>query len=194
MRLIIVRHGETEENKKGIIQGHLPGHLSEFGKEQARKLAERLKQEKFDYIFSSDLDRARHTAEEIAKFHPKVPFEIKEDLREKNWGDLQGKRKEDLGNWNELKVDENKLRKLNVESIEGLQARSSNFLKNILTKRGKTILLVSHERLIKSILSNILNKPLNEIEDRKNASVTIFELDENGKLTMKIHNCTKHLE
>ena len=46
MKLIIVRHGETEENKIGIIQGHLPGTLSVIGIEQAQKIALRLKDEK----------------------------------------------------------------------------------------------------------------------------------------------------
>ena len=73
MRIILVRHGETEDNKKRIIQGHLPGKLSDKGIEQARKVANRLKNEKVDYIFSSDLDRAKSTAEEIAKFHQEKP-------------------------------------------------------------------------------------------------------------------------
>ena len=50
MRLIITRHGETEENKAGIMQGHLPGVLSELGKEQAEKLAERFKNDKIDLV------------------------------------------------------------------------------------------------------------------------------------------------
>ena len=45
MKLIITRHGETIENTEGIIQGHLHGTLSKLGKEQARKVAERLKKE-----------------------------------------------------------------------------------------------------------------------------------------------------
>jgi len=43
MKLILTRHGETIENQKGIMQGHLPGHLSKQGVEQAKKLALRLK-------------------------------------------------------------------------------------------------------------------------------------------------------
>lgn len=76
MKLIITRHGETEENKAGIIQGYLPGHLSKTGIEQAKKVVLRLKDEKIDFIYSSDLDRAANTAKEIAKFHPDVPIEF----------------------------------------------------------------------------------------------------------------------
>lgn len=50
MRLIILRHGETEQNKAGIIQGQIRGQLTEPGKQQAKLLAERLKKERIDKI------------------------------------------------------------------------------------------------------------------------------------------------
>ena len=50
IELILSRHGETEENKLHIMQGQLPGHLSELGKQQAKALAETLDKEKLDVI------------------------------------------------------------------------------------------------------------------------------------------------
>lgn len=60
MILYIVRHGQTEENMQAILQGHLPGNLTEQGKEQVRKAAERLAETgvEFRSIVSSDLKRA----------------------------------------------------------------------------------------------------------------------------------------
>ena len=58
IELILSRHGETEENKLHIMQGQLPGHLSELGKQQAKALAETLDKEKLDVIVCSDLARA----------------------------------------------------------------------------------------------------------------------------------------
>ncbi|MDY5609761.1 MAG: histidine phosphatase family protein, partial [Sodaliphilus sp.] len=57
MTLYIVRHGQTEENMQAILQGHLPGNLTEQGKEQVRKTAERLAEAgvEFKCIVSSDL-------------------------------------------------------------------------------------------------------------------------------------------
>jgi len=72
MKLILVRHGETIDNKKRLVQGHRQGELSDVGKEQAKKVAERLKDEKIDYIFSSDLRRAADTAKVIAKYQKEV--------------------------------------------------------------------------------------------------------------------------
>ena len=55
--LYLVRHGQTEENAANILQGHLPGHLNEEGREQAARLRDRLKDIQFDALYSSDLKR-----------------------------------------------------------------------------------------------------------------------------------------
>ena len=197
MKLIIVRHGETEENKKRIIQGHLPGTLSGLGREQAKRLAERLKQEKIDYIFSSDLTRAADTAKEIAKYYPNVPFEFREDLRERNWGDFQGVNKENIPNWKKLEFDVGNLGK-NVETFKELFERARNIINYIQTNySNKNILLVTHWYFIHFLIGLLLKEKLNEInvkDHEENTAVTIFELDKDGKLYMKVHNCTKHLK
>ena len=65
MKLTFVRHGETEENVKNIIMSQLNGKLTKGGLEQARKLAKRLANEKFDIIYCSDSQRTKDTAKEI---------------------------------------------------------------------------------------------------------------------------------
>ncbi len=67
MKLYIVRHGETDHNINKIIQGHLNTPLNSNGIIQAQKIANRLKDINFDIIYSSDLSRAKTTAEEINK-------------------------------------------------------------------------------------------------------------------------------
>lgn len=66
IELILSRHGETEENKLHIMQGQLPGHLSELGKQQAEALAEMLDKEELDVIVCSDLARSYDTAMAVA--------------------------------------------------------------------------------------------------------------------------------
>ena len=71
MKLITVRHGKTKANEMGLSQGHLNtevANLNEEGITQAKKVAKRLKNEKIDIIYSSDLKRAKNTAKEIAKY------------------------------------------------------------------------------------------------------------------------------
>ena len=68
MKIFLVRHGETIENSKGIIQSFFEGKLSPLGEYQSEQLALRLKNEKIDKIFSSDLKRAVDTAKYILKY------------------------------------------------------------------------------------------------------------------------------
>lgn len=65
-RIGLIRHGSTAWNKEGRIQGHTDNPLDEEGLQQAEAIAERLSGEHWDYIYSSDLLRARQTAEVIA--------------------------------------------------------------------------------------------------------------------------------
>ncbi|MBI5002370.1 histidine phosphatase family protein [Candidatus Woesearchaeota archaeon] len=95
MKLILVRHGETVENATGICQGQSYGTLSEKGKEQARKVGLRLKSEKIDTAYVSDLERTKDTAKEILKYHPHVPVIYTKDLRERSWGVFEGRPREE---------------------------------------------------------------------------------------------------
>jgi len=196
MKLIITRHGETEENKAGIIQGHLPGHLSETGIEQAKKVALRLKDEKIDFIYSSDLDRAANTAKEIAKFHPDVPIEFVKDLREKFLGEWQGKTKKELGFDNTKSVAA--IFPKDGETSEELFNRASNFLHKILSQHHKdTVLFVGHNGINKALIAVITGKSpedIKSIENQHNTSINIFEIDEDKNHKIHTFNCIKHLD
>jgi len=88
-RYTIVRHGETEAFKTGILQTE-DEPLNSAGIEQARKVAMRLKGEVFDKIFCSDAVRAQQTLNEFQVYFPRVPVKIVPDLRERSWGIFQG--------------------------------------------------------------------------------------------------------
>jgi broad specificity phosphatase PhoE len=196
MRIIITRHGETEQNKAKILQGQIQGDLSELGKEQAKKLANRLKEEKIDCIFSSDLRRALDTASEIRKYHNQIPFEVVEDLRELNMGSLQGKPAPE--GWKEKRWEKGFLKGKNGEENEELLNRAKNFINNITSKfENETVLLVAHNGINRALISILLEKNLEEmreLESLKNTSITIFEFNEEGKALLKLMNCIKHLE
>src|SRR5690242_8061355 len=96
MRLIIVRHGESEWNRIGRYQGQLDAPLSELGVRQAEALAGRLEREQIDAIFASPLQRAAKTAEGIARVHPDVPFEHTSALLEIGHGHWEGLMAEEL--------------------------------------------------------------------------------------------------
>ena len=87
--LILVRHGETDWNRDQRWQGHADRPLNETGREQARAIAEELASEQIDAIYTSDLARARETAELIAE-RAGVPFVLEPQLREIDVGEWQG--------------------------------------------------------------------------------------------------------
>ena len=87
--IYITRHGETEWNVAGRIQGHTDVSLSERGQEQARMLARRLSTVPIDAVYSSDLSRAAETAR-VALGERDVPITFTEELREYNKGVFEG--------------------------------------------------------------------------------------------------------
>tara|TARA_Y100000310_G_scaffold137432_1_gene136287 strand:+ start:7197 stop:7793 length:597 start_codon:yes stop_codon:yes gene_type:complete len=198
MKIILVRHGETEENKKKISQGWMDSRLSEIGLEQARKVAGFLKDEKIDLCYSSDLVRASKTAEEILKFQKKAKLILDKRLREQDKGIHEGKpfgesQKEidRLGiEWHEYKPE-------NGESFDELLVRVRECFKEVAEKHvGKTCLIVTHGGCLSCLLCHINNEPLGQIRkySHGNTGVTYLELGEDGKWNVVKLNCVGHLE
>jgi probable phosphoglycerate mutase len=178
MRLIITRHGETEENVSGIIQGHLPGKLTKKGIKQAKKLADRLKKEQIDFIYSSDLARCVDTTKEIIKYHSGVPVTYVEGLREIYLGKWEGKTKEELG----FPPDKSLGSKVpdDGETPKELYNRAKNFLKEVLTEHSNnTVLFVGYKKINNALIAIITNKSIDEMFSMKyqnNAGISVFEI------------------
>jgi broad specificity phosphatase PhoE len=196
MKLIIVRHGETNENKNGIIQGHLPGKLSEKGKEQAEKVAIRLQNEPVQYIYSSDLARSVDTAAEIIKYHPGIPVKYTEILRERNLGEFQGKTKEQVG-WNSddhtgfLEPEEG-------ETVNMLFQRGEKVLKLLTSAHpGDSLLIVSHGGIAKAmiaIMEGLGIEGYKSLPTLENTSVSIYESQKEGFYNRILFNSFEHLQ
>jgi len=196
MKLILTRHGETEENKNKILQGHLPGKLSELGKEQAKKVALRLKDENIDVIYSSDLARAADTAKEIATYHKNIPIHFVEELREKDLGEYTGK------SWNEIEsfdaIINNDYSSQGVETRERMTTRLKDFLKEVFAKhKNQTVLFVAHNGTTKVLLRTIIQEsqiPFEKLEDQHNTAVNIICIEEDKNHNLEVLNCKKHLD
>ena len=190
MKLIITRHGETIENINKIHQGHTHGTLSEKGIEQAKKLALRLKDEKIDFIYSSDLKRASDTAKEIIKYHPNLKLQLDERLRERYTGSMSGKPWPKDWDWTKLPED--------FESDKEICIRAKKFLDELYAKhKDKNVLLVCHGGIKMALLTVIHDKPaeeFGEFEGIKNTAVSILEIEENKDLKIHCINCLKHLD
>ncbi|MFH0875834.1 MAG: histidine phosphatase family protein [archaeon] len=189
MKIILTRHGETIENINGIMQGHLPGRLSQEGIDQAKKLAFRLKDEKIDVIYSSDLARAADTAREIHKYHANSPLVLTPEIREFKLGVLEGKHKsfaEDV-NWDKNLIE-------GAETNGEARIRIKAFLDKIYKKHNRdTVCLIAHGGISTIIISLIVGKDIITSKELKNTNVCIFEITEDKNCKIHLLNCTKHL-
>ncbi len=163
--LFLVRHGETVDNARQIMQGQTQGCLNEKGREQARVVAERLAAESIDAIMASDLQRAIQTAEMIAEPHG-LPVVTTPLLRERDWGGFTGRFIPDLKG--EVWPDD-------IESEEALLARARTFLIYITaTYPGKRVVAVGHGIFNKAILAVYAQCPMREVQRMMNAEVRIL--------------------
>jgi probable phosphoglycerate mutase len=197
MRLIIVRHGETVENVAKIVQGWSCGTLNETGIQQAKKVAERLKNEKIDVCYSSDLERTMKTAQEIMKYHNGVQLIPEKALREKNSSIWEGKKREERDEFlkkHHLSLEEYKAE--GGESIPDVQLRMVAFY-NALVKKytTETILLVSHGGSLTAFYLWLFKSDFSEFKKYhpENTAVTILEVDNDKKHTVHVLNCITHL-
>ncbi|MCF8223969.1 MAG: histidine phosphatase family protein [Bacteroidales bacterium] len=197
MQLYITRHGETVENRAGILQGHNEGRLSQTGIEQAEKLSERLKKEKFDIIYSSDLGRASKTAEIISRNHKETSLIFSDLIRERNFGEFQGKTKKECG-WDRSDPAASYPEPLHGESIEDVFLRAEEFYKYLLSKhKDDSVLVVGHGFIGKILLAVIQDKQsshLKAADSLKNTSLSIFEIDSEGQYEVIALDSISHLE
>lgn len=197
MRLILIRHGETVENRKRIVQGHTHGTLSRNGVKQARLVAKRLSDLKIDLIFTSDLRRAKNTAKEIAKFHPESKFVDDIRLRERSFGIYDGKHK-DVVIKRVLQKNDFSYKPPRGESFEDVIKRVKSFYKEILKNYAKkTVLVVAHGGILvfftRLVLGKSLKAPIQRSEFQKNTAVTDLKISDKGKVRTLCLNCDKHL-
>lgn len=197
MKIFLTRHAQTEENANGIVQGQLPGKLSETGKVQAEKIAQRLKKWHIDLVYSSDLTRASETAKIIAKYHPRIPINYDADLRERDMGKFQGKKSSKIGWKNNNYVVEN-IRPPQGETLEELYKRAQKFLSKLSRKHPQDRILCSgHEGINRAIIAAISDKGpagIKDIANQYNTALNVIEIT--GKQKFKIHklNSIIHLK
>ena len=105
--ILLIRHGENDYIRKGKLAGRLPGvHLNNKGYQQAKTIAERLKDAPIKAIYSSPLERAVETAEPLAKALS-IEIQLRESLLETGYGDWQGQPLKKLRRLKEWKIVQN---------------------------------------------------------------------------------------
>ncbi|MFB0841737.1 histidine phosphatase family protein [Paenibacillus oleatilyticus] len=188
LTLGFIRHGTTEWNLAGRMQGQMDTPLAEVGRVQAELLAKRLAGESWDGIIASDLLRAKETALTISRLTGAPLLGLDARLRERAFGELEGTTlQERIDRWGEGWRD----LELGVESDEKLLARWASFLVDVDREhQGKRILLVSHGGYIAPVLAQFIGRKLEE--HLSNTSLTVMERTPDG-WQCRLLNCTVHL-
>lgn len=167
--LSLVRHGETQENLDRILQGHLPGTLTEQGKMQASKLRNIISLDSYDHIISSDLKRVTDTVSIFLNGRSK-PWEQTPLLREIDWASMTGMKIADV-NFRQLAPD--------IETRENLYLRAHEALHHILHHQGQRLLIFSHGLFLRSLIAHITHTPIDQlhtIPKMQNCEVRTFTL------------------
>ena len=157
--ILLARHGETDWNREGRFQGWADPALNAAGREQARRLAEQLRDTPFDAVYSSDLRRAHETAQIVAAPH-RVPVVTDPGLREI-----------DVGSWSGLTRAEIEERFPGAEHHDG-ESRADHLARVLSTVEriarahlGERILIVSHGGSLRALRRHAIGEPVHPMEN-----------------------------
>lgn len=197
--VVLARHGQTNSNVAGIYMGRSDEDLNAPGRDQARRLSSRLAGLPVARVYTSPIRRAHATAAIIAEPHALEP-EVTADLTELDLGDWQGlnaaqirQRWPDL--WQRSRMDPSYLAVPNGESFPQVTERAVRaFDGAVEANRGKFVILVTHEIVVKLIVAHALGAT-NSIYRRfqvANASLTVIRVAD-GRCRLVTLNDTSHL-
>ncbi|MEO3946780.1 histidine phosphatase family protein [Gorillibacterium sp. CAU 1737] len=185
-----IRHGLTDWNAEYRAQGQHDVPLNAEGLRQARLLGARLANESWDYLYTSDLSRARVTAEIAAEAMGMEVTGSDPRLREKSHGRLDGTTVADrIAAWGEdwAKLDHGE------ESVESILARSMDFLKEKAAEHpDKRILIVSHGAWIARTIEHLLQ--VEDIPHIGNTYLCVLNGGDNEGWSCTLPPCAKHLD
>lgn len=200
MKLILVRHGETQWNRENRVVGFADIGLNDEGRKQVKKLALALKEERVDAIYASPLSRAWETAQEVARYHDE---EVKADdaFKEMDAGELDGLTYEDMRDrYGEL-IKQWLSEPASVimpggESLANVQERAWLAVEKIREKHpDDVVMVVSHNFVILCIICKALGLDLSQFRRLRPhvASISILNIGRRG-MSLVLFNDTCHLE
>lgn len=195
-RLILVRHGETDSKKNGVLRGREDIELNEEGEEQAEKLAERISDEEdVDTVYSSDLKRASKTAEKISEAADSLHIE-REELRERDWGEFGGRDPEDRREVLENGDDLDKWVPEKGENLDDIRRRVRPLIEEIEEKHpSDTVVVAAHAWVNRAVMMELLDADGRGHSIKQgNTAVNVLEKEGfRGWRIVKV-NDTRHLE
>lgn len=199
-KIYIIRHGQTDFNLQGIVQGSgVDSSLNETGRQQAQAFFEAYRQVRFDKIYTSRLKRTVETVSPFIQLG--IPYESLPGLNEISWGTKEGQRitpEEDayyhwmLKQW---QLGHTELRIEGGESPEDVIQRQEIALTHILQNRHEeTILICMHGRAMRILLCRLLNYPLRSMDMFEHENLCLYQVEHTGSMfSVRTYNDTQHL-
>ncbi len=203
-RLLLVRHGETEWNRKQQFQGQIDIPLNENGKKQAEQAAEFLKDVQIDSAVTSPLLRPKETAEIILQAHPEVKLQLEDRLKEIAHGLWEGKFESEIeqafpGMLDAWKTAPETVQMPEGENLEDVWNRSIPAWQAIVesTPPNTTCLVVAHDAINKAVMCHLFGLGPEHFWNFKqgNGSVTVIDYPHgaDGWPVVESANITSHL-
>jgi probable phosphoglycerate mutase len=197
--IYIVRHGETEFNRKGIVQGsQVDAPLNEKGRTQSEVFFNAYKKFNPDVVYTSTLQRTKESVQSFIDNAPK--WKSFSALNEISWGSDDGKVLNDdplyldvIKRWANGEVS---LNAGNGESPQDVFDRQTSFIKEVLVQEGEgKILICMHGRAMRILFCQLLNKPLVEMDSFSHVNLCLYEFKfENGAFELVRANDSEHFE
>lgn len=200
--LYIIRHGQTEHNAKGIIQGKgINLSLNDKGRKQADAFYEAYKHIPFEVVYTSSLIRTHETAAPFISTG--IPHRIFRELDEISWGDFEGTTgtlesdamfQQLLAKWKGGDIHARP--SASAESPFELQQRQKIFLEHLLSTNEKKILIATHGRFIRAFMCTLTNRPLSEMETFHHVNVCLYKVNllANGTFVIEVNCGQEHLK
>jgi broad specificity phosphatase PhoE len=199
-KIYLVRHGQTDFNMRGIVQGSgIDSSLNEEGVRQAKAFFEHYRDVPFNRIYTSGLKRTVQTVQSF--IDTGIPFESLAGLNEISWGNKEGQKitpEEDayyhwmLKQWQDgntsLKIE-------GGESPDDVAARQRPAIEHILSREEDSNLLICmHGRAIRILLCQLLNYPLKSMDMFEHENLCLYLLNQTGSMfSVEKYNHTGHL-
>ena len=198
--IYIIRHGETEYNKMGIIQGSgIDSDLNDTGRRQAEQFYQAYHHIQFDAIYTSELKRTQQSVALFAQAGHRI--QPMAEFNEINWGIFEGlKGTPDSQKVYQAMINDWKAGLLD-RSVEGgetpnqIQRRQAQGLEKILAKPNEErILIAMHGRAMRSFLCLLTNTPLERMDEYRHNNLCLYVVKQNDDgFEIVEQNCSKHL-
>ncbi|MFW9264780.1 histidine phosphatase family protein [Nostoc sp. CALU 546] len=205
IRLLLVRHGETDWNRQTRFQGQIDVPLNDNGRQQSQKAGEFLRDVAIDFAVSSTMLRPKETAKIILKQHPNVKLDLQDGLREISHGLWEGKLETEIeqefpGELQRWRLVPAQVQMPEGENLQEVWERSVAAWQSIVqaasTNQFKTVLVVAHDATNKTLLCHILGLSLENFWNFRqgNGAVSVIDYPSgiDGLPVLQAMNITTH--